>query len=85
MDAFTSTMSIEVMGTFNSTTCFNSTILSILSLKIFCVSLNWGQLIILCSITPQIWQGYFRGFCGFVIWAIIYAIIVLQFPLFSCL
>lgn len=77
MDAFTSTMLIEVVGTFNSTTCFNSTILPILSLKIFFISLNWGQLIISCSITPQIWQGYFKGFCGFVVWAIFYAIIVL--------
>jgi hypothetical protein len=52
-----------------------------LSLKIYCISLNWGWSIIICSITPQIWQGYFKGFCGFVVWTIVYAIIVLQFPL----
>lgn len=65
MDAFTSTMLTKVVGTFNSTTCFNYIILLILSLKIFCISLNWGQLIILCLITPQIWQGYFKGFSWF--------------------
>ncbi len=65
MDAFTSTMLTKVVGTFNSITYFNFIILFILSLKIFCISLNWGQLIILCSIIPQIWQGYFKGFSWF--------------------
>jgi hypothetical protein len=37
-------MLTKVVAIFNSTTCFNSTILLILSLKIFCISLNWGTI-----------------------------------------
>ncbi len=62
MVVFTSTIWTKGHETFGSTTTCFFIGFTFLFLNIFCISLYLGQFMILCPMSPQIWQKYLISF-----------------------
>jgi Flp pilus assembly protein TadB len=65
MAIFTSTLWTKQFETLGSTIGFTP-----LFLNIFCISLYLGQSMILCPMSPQIWQKYVIGLCILIYWVV---------------
>jgi len=70
MAILTSTIWTEGFATLGFTTTCLSIVFTPLFLNIFYISLYLGQSMILCPVSPQIWQEYLIGLCILICWVI---------------